>query len=817
MPLRLMLVGPILLLIFCGCSIPLNLRGDASEAEGETEIGLAEPLQAAAQRYFARLNADGSLPENYWKTATEQRARMLAAQAQTDSPTDSISWTPIGPGNIGGRIRAIIIHPNDPNTIWLGSTSGGIWKTTTGGTTWMPQDDFMASLAVGCMIIDPADPNTLYAGTGEGFFESIEGSSNTAAVRGAGIFKTTDGGAHWLQLPTTATPDFYFVNRLAISTTDSQTLLAATTTGIWRSTDGGASWTQTHAGYMYDLEMHPSDPNRAVAAEHEATPLYTTDGGLTWNSANGASGHRVELRYARSSPQTVFASVSDDNDRIKIWQSTDGGLSYTLRTAGAGISTYSAYNNVLWVDPTNANNLMVGGVGLYRSTTGGQTLNGTFAAVHSDHHVIVNSPGFNGVTNRIAYFGNDGGIYRTSNIYSTTPTNLNNNLAITQFYGAAAAPNGVMVAGAQDNGTARYTGSPNSWTPTLGGDGSFCAADPIDPNFLYYQTQYLAITRSGDGGVNETSINAGISEAGTLKANFIAYILIDRNHPDRMLAAAEHLWRTENVKGNPPTWTTIKPSIAPPVPGPGGDPNNAHFLDNSPYNISTMTIAESDSDLIWVGHNNGEVWMTSNGTATSPTWTRVDRNGVGLPARWISRIVIDRNNHNRVYVSIMGWATDNLWRTEDAGQTWTVITGAGTTQLPPAPISALAQHRTQPTRLFAGTDLGIFTSTDDGASWTVTTQGPGTVSIEEFNWVDDRTLMAVTYGRGIFLGDLPPIACPDDVNGDLRVDLSDLAVLLANYGLTGGATHAQGDLNGDGNVELSDLTELLSTYGIPCN
>lgn len=816
------LFGFITLIWMCGCSNPdaaLNSAGGegGDEAELEKELGYADPLQAAYQRYQARLNADGTLPENHWLTAKAQRDAMLAQQAGTDGPGDAIVWTALGPGNIGGRIRAIIVHPTDPNTLWIGATSGGIWKSVNGGAQWAPLDDFMASLAIGCMAIEPGDPNVLYAGTGEGFFETVEGTSNTAAIRGAGIFKTSNGGTTWTQLSATATPDFYFVNRLAIHPANPQTVLAATTTGIWRSADGGTSWAQTYAGYMYDLQYHPSDPNRAVAGGHEATPLYTTDGGLTWQAATGASGHRVELRYARSSPTNVFAAVSDDNQRIKVWQSTNGGVSYTLRTTGAGVSTYAAYNNVLWVDPTNLNNLMIGGVGLYRSTNAGQSLSSTFSVVHSDHHVIVEAPGFNGTTVRTAYFGNDGGIYRTTNIYSTNPVSLNTNLRITQFYGAAINANGVVVAGAQDNGTTRYNGNPDGWTPTLGGDGSFCAADPVDPNYLYYQTQYLSISRSSDGGVTETGIAGGIPEAGTLKTNFIAYILVDVNNADRMLGAAEQLWRTNNVKATPPTWTAIKPSIAPPVPAPlPGDPNGAHFAENSPYNISTMTIAEGDPNLIWVGHNNGQVWMTTNGTAVTPNWTRVDENGVGLPDRWISRIVIDRNNHNRVYVSVMGWATDNVWRTEDGGQTWTLIVGSGATQLPAAPVSALAQHHTQPMRLFVGTDIGIFTSTDDGATWTTSTQGPGTVSIEEFNWKDDNTLMAVTYGRGVFLGNVTSAPCNGDLNGDLRIDLADLAALLSNFGLTGGATYSQGDLNGDGNVDLTDLAAQLAQFGLVC-
>ena len=156
--------------------------------------------------------------------------------------------------------------------------------------------------------------------------------------------------------------------------------------------------------------------------------------------------------------------------------------------------------------------------------------------------------------------------------------------------------------------------------------------------------------------------------------------------------------------------------------------------------------------MIWVGHNDGHLYVTTNGTATTPTWTRVDENGVGLPDRWISRIVVDRTNPARATISLMGWQADNLWRTNNAGASWAPVVGGGLFALPSVPVSALAQHRTKPGYWYAGTDLGIFTSSDDGVSWTSQTDGPGTVPIDELVWKNDNTLMAVTHGRGVYLG-----------------------------------------------------------------
>ncbi|MGH7969862.1 MAG: hypothetical protein ACREIC_14150, partial [Limisphaerales bacterium] len=143
-------------------------------------------------------------------------------------------WTWLGPGNIGGRVRALVMHPTLTNVFWCGGVDGGIWKSTNNGVSWYPLNDFMANLAVSCMVMDPTNSNTLYAGTGEAMY-------NADAIRGAGIFKTTDGGTTWTQLAATANSSYQYVGRLAISPTNSQVILAATRSGIFRSTDAGTT------------------------------------------------------------------------------------------------------------------------------------------------------------------------------------------------------------------------------------------------------------------------------------------------------------------------------------------------------------------------------------------------------------------------------------------------------------------------------------------------------------------------------------------------------------------------------------------------
>lgn len=722
------------------------------------ELKHDEPLAAAKFRYQQRLSADGNWPDNAVINAKAQRDHLL------NNPVDGAgispdAWTWIGPGNIGGRLRAIIIHPSNPNVMWVGSASGGVWKTTNGGAAWFPLDDFMATLSIGCMVMDPTNPDVLYAGTGEGFFEAAAGSSNTAAMRGAGIFKTTDGGATWSQMPSTAGPNWYFVNRLAIHPTNPAIMLAATGSGIYRTTDGGSTWTATLSHAALDLKVDPTNPLNVVAGgdHHDPGPYYSTNGGLSWTEATGVpASERVELAYAPSDPSIVYAGVSISNS-IRLYRSTDGGRTYTSR--GGSLSTYSSYNSTLWVDPTNPNTLVAGGVYLYRSTNGGSSVSRTFNSVHPDMHVIVNHPAFDGGGNRIVYFGHDGGISRTNDVYGSSTVDLNNNLGVTQFYGVALnAQSGVVVGGTQDNGTLRYAGDPQDWRMTFGGDGGFCAADPTNPNYMYGEIYFAQIFRSTNGGQNWSYIHNGISETNRSNCNFIPHFILDPNDANRMLVGCRRLWRTNNVKAGTPAWAAIKPALGlSPTPRDGTNMlDQNHFEENDPRNISTVTVAPGNSNRIYVGHNNGHVFLTNNGLDANPTWTQIDELGNALPPdRWVSHLVADPNDPNIVYASFMGWEPDNVWMYDVASQQWTAVSGTGGDwPLPSAPVSALEVHPTVPGWIYAGTDIGIFTSTDNGMTWSAATQGPGTVAIDELLWKDNSTLVAGTHGRGAYLADV---------------------------------------------------------------
>ncbi len=740
-------------------------------------------LAEAEYRAISLRDENGKIPPNAMVNAVQQKAQMLFdARAwpgsRLNGPAtgiepltagiDSGSWTSLGPGNIGGRIRSILVHPTAPTTLWAGGVDGGVWKTLNGGTNWFPLNDFMANLAVVSLVMDPTDPNVIYAGTGEG-------TSNADAVRGAGIFKTTDGGSTWTQLASTANSSFYYVNRLSICPTNNSIILAATGTGIWRSTDGGTSWSQRYStAATLDIAFNPADGGKCIASGSTygtaGMALYSTDVGLTWTAGTGVStAGRIEVAYAASSPNIVYASAN--NNSGEVYASADGGQTYTLKSTGYNyLSGQGWYDNCIWVDPTNPNVVVVGGTDLYRSSNGGSTftdIGGYSGGVHPDQHAIVSTPGFNGTTVKTVFIGNDGGFFRATDIYAVSPgsgwTTLNNNLGITQFYGAAGNnSSGTIVGGTQDNGTLRDSsvGGTSGWTAMFGGDGGFCAADQSDPNYFYGEYVYLQIHRSSNAGLSSSYITSGLGDAGVpdpdgvlqtvyppdsktsptagdpdgsgpagdpgVSANFIAPFILDPNNYNTMLAGGSNLWRSVNVKAATPSWSNIKPGA------------NGSF-------ISAIAVAQGNSDIIWVGHNNGDVYATANGTAASPTWTRMDLGTPNLPNRVCTRLTIDPNNYNKVYATFGGFNSDNVYRTTDGGTTWANLA----TGLPSAPVRSLVIAPFNSNFLYVGTDVGVFASANGGTTWSPGNEGAANVAVDELYWMNSY-LVAATHGRGLF-------------------------------------------------------------------
>lgn len=650
-------------------------------------------------------------------------------------------WIELGPGNIGGRMRTILVHPTTTDKMWVGSVAGGIWASTNGGVSWNPVDDFLGNLSVSSLVMSPTNSNVIYAGTGEGFF-------NADAVRGAGIFKSADGGITWEQLASTnpaANSHWYYVNRLAIHPTNGNILLAATNDGLYRSADGGQTWALSHTGRVADVRFSPAlhQKNRAIIGlgMGGGPVAYSLDAGQSWNNSNldtSSFGITGRAEIASASDGVIYAST--DTNSGEIWRSTDGA-NWHLRSAPQHLGSQGWYDNALWVDPVNSNHLIIGGIDLFRSLNGGLTwtkISSWFNAgsVHADHHAIVSSPTYNGSTNKTIFFGNDGGVYKAQDIDAVTSditgwTNLNNGLGITQFYSGAghSATNGLIIGGTQDNGSLKYSGTEKMWSQVFGGDGGASMVDPADGNYIYGEYVNLQLHRSTNGGATPSSyIYQGISDAGS-RANFIAPFILDPNNSNTMIAGGESVWRSTNIKSATVAWTRILGPTA------GGGYSNY---------ASQLASATGNSDIILVGKNDGALWKTVNATASSPNWAQVGMSI--LPHRMILSILIDKDNHNRIYVGYGGYSDGNIYRSTDGGSTWTNI-GSG---LPSTPIRTIQQYPGNPNYLYIGTEVGIFASQDGGNTWNATNDGPANVSVDQLFWLNGSTLVAATHGRGMF-------------------------------------------------------------------
>jgi photosystem II stability/assembly factor-like uncharacterized protein len=778
---------------------------DLHSTEGEAESGEIEEIAARdAFRHLQLQNEDGQIPPNALIDAYKQKEEMQflpAAWAEfaqgsgtgvvqgsepgvlqaddpgilegrgTEEPNVPNPWVPVGPNKVGGRIRSIVIHPTaNPRTIWVGAVSGGVWKSTDDGITWTTNTDFLANLGVGCLAIDPANPNILYAGTGEAF-------------RGNGIFKTTDGGDHWQRIvvPSEEHPDFYWVKRLAICPTNSQLILAATSPDdyngkVYRSTDGGDNWSLTLDFPPYvtirDVRFQPhegpADPDAPAInciAGTSKSAYYSSNGGATWTAATGlpSSPGRVELAYSRSNPSIVYASIGANNGQLYL--SIDGGhvFSDPRPTAYPGTGA-NDYHNSIWVDPTDPDTVVVGGDYMVRTRDHG--LNWAEASsmeIHVDHHMIVEDPGYDGVLNKVVYGVNDGGVHRTTNILASDPPfpsvhwTCLNNMGITQFYGAAGhVATGRIVGGTQDNGTvvSPDEDSPN-WSTmagALGGDGGVCAVDQTVNPFFYGEFIFLRIYRSTNGGSTKHYIYNGPNGIPLDCFNHtapcalaIAPFILDPNDAtgQTMLAGGASLWRSTDVRnvGASPSWAEIKHSI--------GSPQNEQ------QDISAIAVAPENSNIIWVGHRDGSVYYTSTGTTANPIWLPAF-NGLP-PSRLCTRIAIAKGPQTddplvarTVYVTFSGFHSDNVWKTQNNGGTWTPIHN----NLPSAPIYSLVISPSNADALYVGTEVGVFASSNGGAMWSPGNGGPANVPVLDMFWMGSK-LVAATHGRSIFTLTIP--------------------------------------------------------------
>lgn len=731
--------------------------------------GATGAMRAAELRFRKRVNKDGIIPENALEEGAEKLKSLPMMRAYLNPFTDDagiFNWAHLGPNKVGGRIRSILMI--DDNTRFVGSVGGGIWKTTDAGANWQPIDDFLPTLSISSLARDAQNGNKLYAGTGE------IGFGNVDALPGAGVYRSTDFGASWQQLPQTINWPFArvfahpFLSNELVAAVSSQ---ASGINGVWKSWNSGDTWTRikdTSSGCI-DVKIDVEAWNDMIACTNDGDVWFSNNGGTTWTretmdgSQLPSDGGRCEVAFG-GSDGTIYISM--DRNKGEVWRSTNGASTWQLRSTGYEyLGKQGWYGNAIWackanwlqpIVPQDEQLVVVGGIDLWRSTDGGTTFTrisswpdyNSGASAHADQHVIVEHPGFNTffppqLANREVWFANDGGIQRTLNIDNVSTTfnwnTMNNNMSITQFYGGAVSPNGQkIIGGAQDNDNIiGGPSNPNGWIVPQTGDGGYCAIDPTNDSIMWGEYVFLAMERSTDSGQSWEARTNGLGDAGDdERALFIAPFVHSPTQSGVLYAGGRSVWKTVNGGAN---WFE---SLAP----------------ISGVNVSALAMTPADSQVVWAGWTSGSLRKTVNG-GTNWSFVQPPNQPGGY---FITDIAISPQDPNIVFVTYGGYELDRIWLTTDGGTTWQNRSGSGN-PVPAIQINTIAFHPNVPNWVYIGTDLGVLASDDLGVTWnrtpkfggSINNDGPIHVDVEDLFFDANENLYAATHGRGIWKAWVP--------------------------------------------------------------
>jgi photosystem II stability/assembly factor-like uncharacterized protein len=729
------------------------------------------------------------------------------------------TWTRLGPGNIGGRTRVIRYHPTQHNVLFAAGVSGGIWKSEDNGVTWRPIADGLANIAVNSFAIDPRDPDVMFAGTGEGYFrEEIRGTG--LPLRGGGIFMSRDGGASWHRLAATDSPDFHWVNDLELGIGDSRHVYAATRTGVWRSRDRGETWTRlidtSVRGGCLELAIRPDradDVLFAACGSYEPAAVFrisqASEAARIEVVLDEPGMGRTSLAIAASNPDVIYAMAASNipgpeglyrQGLLAVYRSTRAGARGTWETqvtnsdpnklntllltnvSGATIRDCSTspnarndfinmgwYVNVLAVDPRDPDRVWAGSVDWMRSDDGGRNwglvssmaiqTTPAMAAVHVDQHGIAFHPAFNGSTNQTVLVSNDGGVFRTLS-GRAQPTagprapcspvtlqmrweSLNRGYEVTQFYHGLPFPDGARyLGGAQDNGT--LLGGDDlgidGWRPMLGGDGGHVAIDPSNTQIFYAESQWANLARTTNGGQQWQARLTGLepvrSDVLGPEANylFVTPFVMDPSDSQRLWLGGEYIYRTNNAAVN---WAKASTAL----------PDRSL--------MSAIAIAPRDSNLVVAGTHKGHVLVQRRALQAD---AQTEWPGSMPRSGWVTSVALDSQNTQTLFATYGNFGGPHVYRSDNAGATWRAIDGTRDAGVPDIPVHIIVVDPDDRSRLYLGTDLGVFVSIDGGERWMVEETGFGPVVTEWLSLIRDtsgrKRLFAFTHGRGVWRVDI---------------------------------------------------------------
>ena len=670
-------------------------------------------------------------------------------------------WLERGPNNVGGRTRAILFDPNDPShkKVWAGGVTGGLWYNndiTDPNSQWQAQNDFWDNISITGIVYDPTNTNIFYVGTGEGWGSSVSGG------RGAGVWKSTDGGASFTQL--SASSNFYFVNDLVVRDENGNGVLYVGLRGVYyvstthgtadeglqRSTDGGNSFSQvlpniSGQSFNYAVGDIAIGANNRLwvgtiysgngGFDRGGGRILSSDDGLNWTvDYTNTNGERVRLATAPSDSNYVYAIIEESNQVGEIIRTVNHGQTWSQMNepndADPGIPSSDFSRGQAWVhlslavDPNDEDVVYAGSVDLFKTTNGGSSWTQlshwyggfNFPYVHADHHIVAFKPG----SSSEALFGTDGGVSRSTNLNSNNPsfTDRNQGYNITQFYAGAMHPDfgtDYFLAGSQDNGTHQFNSAGmNSTTEVTGGDGAYCFVDQTDPNYQITSYVYNSYWRSTDGGQSfpspriQSDFNTG---------RFINPADYDNNLD--ILYSARNSSSINRIAG-----ISSNPSVSDfTVSGLGSTASN---LLVSPYTTNSTTL--------FVGTGNGNLLKISNANS-NPVSSNIGSNQ--FPNGYISGIDLG-SSEQEILITFSNYGVSSVWYSDDGGNTWSAKEG----NLPDMPVRWCLFNPLNTKEVLLATEVGV---------WATSGNGMANVRVNMLQYREsDHEVLAVSYGRGLF-------------------------------------------------------------------
>ncbi|MEO0727541.1 MAG: T9SS type A sorting domain-containing protein [Bacteroidota bacterium] len=732
---------------------------------------VSPPLQAEEEQIsgaYEALNFFG-LRTTYPNDRIPDQAFLRAWQDHQRMPDAAVAergigpWEAMGPVNRGGRTLILEFNPQNPNTLWIGTASGGLWRSYTeglGAEAWEYVDIGFPVLGVSSIAFAPGDSTTLYIGTGEVYNYQAAGTGaayrSTRGSYGMGIFKSTDGGVSWeLSLDWS-----YDQNRgiwdIAVDPQNSNIVFAATTHGVYKSIDAGANWERVLNLVMAnDLVIHPTNSNLILAGiGNLGSPgkgmFRSEDGGESWQSITQnippTFQGKIQLSHAPSNPDIVYASIGNgftfQDGATWLLRSTDFGATWT-QVNDLDYSRWQGwFAHDIGVSIDDPNELVLVGIEAWRSTNGGQTIvpeadngggpdnpapddNSFGDEVHSDCHDVKYHP-----TNpNIVYVVSDGGVHRSIDRGQTYQF-ANGGLQNVQFYNGfsnAVQDASFCLGGLQDNGTIRWNGD-NTWTKIAGGDGAWTAINPQDPGTYYASSQYLNVRRIREG---EGTVFMDIPEIP--EEAFIAPYVVCPTDGNIIYAGSAAMAKTTDGGDN---WALT---------------NNNSTLDGNPilsigvtHNPDVVYCATAPTTIF--GGIRGNFFVTIDG---GQTWQ--NQTGI-LPDRYPMDIAIDPTDEATAYIVFSGFGSGHVFKTIDYGATWNDISG----DLPDIPTNAVVVDPLYPNQIYVGNDFGVYVSTNGGGNWESFQTGlyDATMIFDLVVSPSNRKLRAATHGNGAFERDL---------------------------------------------------------------